>query len=219
MSINDLAVMFSLKAIQLTFSNIVFSDINSGTLSALELAVQPESVVTPVAIATIGSQIISTAPGASTGVAQGQTLSAGGSPITLSANFVVSLRTSRIIIQYPSGGVSSFALPTVAPQTSVAGGEGNETMPIETIAGQVLSALAGASTFVFQRQTLSIGRSLITLPANIVASGGPSGLVVQYLGGGMSSFTLPKTLLDASGIVGTVYGSVISAVSRAGGSK
>jgi hypothetical protein len=115
--------------------------------------------------------------------------------------------------------VSSVALPAAVRQTAVTGGGGNEEIPIATIAGQVISALPGASTIVFEGQTLSIGGSPVTLPANIVASVGPSGLVVQYPGGGVSSFTLPTTLPDVSGIVGTVDGSVISAVSGAGGSK
>jgi hypothetical protein len=218
-SVNGPAVTFSSKIIQLSPSNIVISDMNSGSVSTLELPDQSSAAVPPVPIATIGSQTISAAPGASTVVVQGQTLSAGGSPITLDANVVASLGTSGIVIQYPGGGVSSVALPTAAPQTGMAGGDGNEPIPIVTIAGQVISALPGASTIVFQGQTLSIGGSPVTLPANIVASVGPSGLVVQYPGGGVSSFTLPTTAPDSSGIIGTVDGSVISAVSGAGGGK
>jgi hypothetical protein len=134
-SINGPAVTFFSKAIQLTPSNIVISDMNSGYVRTLELPNQSSAAVPPVPIATIGSQTISAAPGASTVVVQGQTLSPGGSPITLSANIVASLGTSEIVIQYPGGGVSSVALPAAVPQTGVTGGGGKENIPIATIAG------------------------------------------------------------------------------------
>jgi uncharacterized Zn-binding protein involved in type VI secretion len=118
LSINGPAVTFSSKAIQLTPSNIFISEMNSGSASTLELPSQSTAGVPPVAIATIGSQTISAAPGASTVVVQGQTLSAGGPPIMPSANIVASLGISGIIIQYPGGGVSSVALPTAVPQMS-----------------------------------------------------------------------------------------------------
>jgi hypothetical protein len=219
LSINGPAITFSSKAIQLTPSNIFISEMNSGSVSILELPGQFTAGVPPVTIATIGSQTISAAPGASTVVVQGQTLSAGGSPITLSANIVASLGISGTIIQYPGGGVSSVALPTAVPQIGVTGRGRNEEIPIATIASQVISALLRASTIAFQGQTLSIDGSPVTLPANIVASVGLSDLGVHYPGGGVSSFTLPTTAPDAPGIVGTVDGSVISVVPGAGGSK
>jgi hypothetical protein len=153
---------------------------NSGSASTLELPSQSTAGVPPVAIAKIGSQTISAAPGASTVVVQGQTLSAGGPPIMPSANIVASLGISGIIIQYPGGGVSSVALPTAVPQIGVTGGWICD-----------ICSTRSRRKIVIGSQTLTVGGTSITLGGNDVLSLGASGVVMQKPGGGITTIAVP----------------------------
>jgi hypothetical protein len=78
---------------------------------------------------------------------------------------------------------------------------------------QIVSATPGASALVIDGQTLSLGGPAITLSDdNAVASLGPSGLVVQYSDGSVSSFALPTstTLADPTPLA-TIGNQIFSA--------
>ena len=169
---------------QLTPSGIVVSDINNGPVGTYGLPAQAaaEAPPTQVPVATIAGQVISAAPGASTLVINGQVLTASGHAITLAGtNDVATLGPDILAIQFPSGGVSTYALPSLAP--SAAGIAG-------TVAGYSIAAAAGASFLIIGSQTVSVGGLPITLANNDVVSLGPSGLAMQMPGGGVSTITM-----------------------------
>jgi hypothetical protein len=178
-----------------------------GTGSSDSTGYYANPTIPPVAIATVASQIISAAPGATNVVVGSQTASLGGAPITVSGS-VIQLTPSGVVINDASGGAAStYAIPTLADATDVV-----SPTPIATIGGQVISAAAGDSTVVINGQVVTAGGALVTLAgSNNVASLGPSGLVIQYPGGSVSSFALPTAAPSAIAIVGTVAGMLISA--------
>jgi hypothetical protein len=193
-------------------SGSVTIDINGAapsTAALLTSAINQYSSADASPIATIGNQTISAAPGASTLVVEGQTISVGGSPITLTENnAVASLAPSGLEVQYSDGPVSSFALPTSNPIT--------DPTPIATIGSQIISATPGASTLIIGDQTLSVGGPAATLSENnAVASLAPSGLVVEYPGGGASVFVVPTPSLQisAGGTIETIDGYTVSTLS------
>jgi hypothetical protein len=59
---------------------------------------------------TVGGQVISIAPGASSLVLGTQTLKIGGPAMTIAGNNVVSLSPAGLVIQLPGGGVKTLAL-------------------------------------------------------------------------------------------------------------
>ena len=166
-----------------TGGNMNVGPANTVALLTFAINQHPSADATP--IATIGNQIISVAPGASTLVVEGQTISIGGSAMTLTeSNAIASLAPSGLVVQYSNGAVSSFALPTSIPIT--------DPTPIATIGSQIISATPGASILIIGGQTLSVGGQAATLSENnVIASLAPSGLVVKYLGGGVSVLVLP----------------------------
>jgi hypothetical protein len=197
------AITVSGSLIQLTPSGVVVNGGSSGgpvNTYAIPTLAGTHEIVAPTAIATIGGQIISAAPGDSTVIINGQVVTAGGAPVTLAgSNNIASLGASGLVVQYPGGSVSSYALPTVAPT------------PIATVGGQVISAAPGDSTVVINGQIITAGGAPITLAgSNNVASLGASGLVVHYPGGSISTYALPTAAPSAGAIVGTVEGIPIS---------
>ena len=163
-----------------------------------------------VPVATIAGQVVSAAPGASTVVIQGQTATIGGAPITLTnPNLVATLGPSALVVQYPGGAVSSYALPTTGTKTNAAA-----VLPI-TVGGQVITAAtAGASTLVFGSQTLSIGGPPITIGGGNVLSLSPSGVVVAIPGGKVTTLALPAGSYKATS---TAIGSTSSSINGVGG--
>lgn len=167
----------------------------------------------PVVLATIGGQVVSAAPEASTVVIQGQTATIGGAPITLTdSNLVASLGPSALVIQYPGGAVSSYALPTTGTKASPVIPAG--VLPI-TVGGQVITAATpGASTLVFGSQTLSIGGPPMTIAGGNVLSLSPSGLIVAIPGGQVTTLALPAGSYKATS---TAAGSTSSSINGVGG--
>jgi hypothetical protein len=189
------AITVSGSVIKLTPSGVVVSD-GSGdgapnTYAVPTLAGSPD-VVPPTAIATIGGQVISAAPGDSTVVINGQAVTSGGAVVTLAgSNNVASLGPSGLIIQYPSGAVSTYTLPTAAPSVGAIVG---------TVAGIAVSASAGASVISVGSQAVTSGGSVVTVGNNVVSLG-PSGLVVQMPGGGVTTLPPQVGTSTAGGVV------------------
>ena len=169
----------------------------------------------PAPIATIDGEVVIASPGASTVVIKGQTATIGGAPVTLAgSNVVATLGASALIVQYPGGGVSTYALPAAGTKPTSVGSPIGAPTAIATVGGEVISASPGASTVVIKGQTATIGGAPITLAgSNIVATLGPSALIIQYPNGVASTYALPsaaaKTTLPP-GVPITVGGQVIS---------
>jgi hypothetical protein len=109
----------------------------------------------------------------------------------------VQLTPSGIVIGHASGGpASTFALPTIAASQQSAPTQINADV-VATVDGFTFSASAGASTVVIGDQTVSMGGQLVTLSNNDVVSLGPSGLVIQMPGGGVSTMLIPGSTATA----------------------
>jgi hypothetical protein len=183
------------SAITLSDSNAVASlapsglvvQYSNGPVSSFAL---PTSIPTtnPTPIATIGNQIISAAPGASTLIVGGQTLSVGGPVATLSEyNAVASLAPSDLVVEYPGGGVSVYVFPTPSLQ-----------LPTGDIDGYTVSTLSGGSALVIGSQTLSIGGPIATIGNDDVMSLGSSGIVISQPGGEVTTFAIQSSTLAQS---------------------
>ena len=100
--------------------------------------------------------------------------------------------------------------PTFDPNTAAVG---QAPTPIATVAGVEITATPGASTIVYQGQTITSGGDVVTLAGtNIVASLGSSGLIVQSAGGAVTTYSIPAAVPVPTGsIIGTVAGYVITA--------
>ena len=192
-SLGDDAITVGGSIIQLTPSGVVVNDGSGGPAQTYAIPT-PAAALSP--IATVAGQVISAAPGATNIVVGSQTASLGGSPITV-AGSVIQLTPSGVVVNDGSGGASTYTIPTVAAAPT----------PIATIGGQVISAAPGASTILVGGQTLTAGGVPVTLSgSNNVASLGPSGLVVQYPGGSVSSFARPTAAPSAEALIGTIAG-------------
>jgi hypothetical protein len=164
---------------------------SDGPVSSFAL---PTSIPTtdPTPIATIGSQIISATPGASTLIIGGQTLSVGGPAATLSGNnAVASLAPSGLVVENPSGGTSVFLLPIPSPQMSAGDIVG-------TVDGYTVSTLSSGSALVIESQTLSIGGPIVTVGNDDVMSLGSSGIVISQPGGEVTTFAIQSSTLAQS---------------------
>jgi hypothetical protein len=148
-----------------------------------------EGILTP--IATIRGQVISAEPGATTLVVNGQTLSAGGPLITLDGtDDVATLDSERLIIQFPSGKVSTFTIPSAVAAPSPLPTTHNVPTVLEGVA---IAALPGGAVLV-GTQTVSIGEPAITISGDTVVTLAPVGLIIQEPGGVVS--TLPIAWLE-----------------------
>jgi hypothetical protein len=155
---------------------------NSGEVSTIAL---PSAPVNHPPVQTLGVVAGQTIAGAVVGSSQlvvgSQTLSVGGPVVTLIGNQVASLGSSGLVIQAPSGVVSTYSIQTSTPAL------------IGVIAGQTVSGVAlGSSSALVGSQTFTIGGPIATLPGNQVASLGVNGLVVQAPGGVVT--TIPVQL-------------------------
>ncbi|KAH8656972.1 hypothetical protein BGZ60DRAFT_136768 [Tricladium varicosporioides] len=145
--------------------------------------------VAPVPVATVGGQVISAVPGASTVIIGGQTVTSGGAAITIpGSNAVATFGSSGLIVQQPGGAVATYAIPSAS------------AVVIGTINGIAITAIPGASTVVYGTQTMTIGGAPITLPNHEVLSLGPSGIIEQIPGGGVKTIALPGTLTSGIGL-------------------
>lgn len=159
----------------------------------------PASVSTSAtAIATVGSQTISAIPGSSGVVLPNGSTAKPGSVATItdsnSKPIVVSVGSSGVFIGGTSQGDSTsfFANPTLPP-----GPPPPTSTAIGVIGGHTISAAPGDSTLVIDDQTITSGGNAVTLAGlNNVVSLGSSGLVVEFPGGTVSTFTLPTATPD-----------------------
>ena len=162
------------------------SGIYVGTGASASFIANPTSppLVAPIAgvptpIATLGGEIIQAIPGATTLVVKGQTLTAGGPPVTISGTENVAiLGHNGLIIQYPGGTASYFPLPTAAPAQ--------------------INVSTDGSTIVYEGKTLSVGGPPATIADGAVASLGPSGVVIQRPSGTESTISLSQLTGAAS---------------------
>jgi hypothetical protein len=195
-SLGGPAITVSGSVIQLTPSGVVVNDGSSGAPAStfpIPTLASAHDVAAPTAIATVGGHTISAPPGASTVVIGAQVVTAGGSPITLAgSNNVASLGPNSLVIQFPGGSVSSFALPTAAP--SIGGIVG-------TVAGISISASAGASVITVGSQAVTLGGAPITIPGNNVVSAGSSRLEIQMPGGGVSTLSAQTEASAAASVL------------------
>ncbi|KAF7944212.1 hypothetical protein EAE96_010614 [Botrytis aclada] len=177
---------------------------------------QPKSSVpiipanTPIPIATIASSVISAIPGDSTVVVGGQTASLGGAPITISSS-IVQLTPSGLVIANENGDPSHLSIYTIPTTRAVA----PAALPsnIATLAGDIISAIPGASTLIVAGQTITSGAPAITLSgSNSIASLGPQGLVIQVSNGVVSTYSIPTAApipAVASSVIATLAGGEI----------
>ncbi|TAQ90994.1 hypothetical protein B7494_g726 [Chlorociboria aeruginascens] len=147
----------------------------------------PTSSSTPVAvaIATIGSNVISAVPSATSVVIGSQTAYLNGAAVTQDGNAVKLTPTGVVVGNLTDGSTNTYNLPTQAAQPVAA-------MPFATVGGQVISATPGATAVTIGGQAVTSNGSPITLAgSNAVATLGSSGLIIQYSAGIVSSFALP----------------------------
>jgi hypothetical protein len=144
---------------------------------------------TSTAIAVIGGQTISAAPGDSTILINGQTITSGGSAVTLAgSNNVASLGSSGLVVQFPSGTVSTFTLPTATPDWVTA-----------NVDGITVSASAGATVVWVGSLPVTSAGAMVTV-GNDVVSLGPNGLEVMMPGGGVTTFSLPVKVATSTAV-------------------
>lgn len=158
------------------------------------------SVGAPVPIATVGSHVIFAEPGATTVVIPiKQTLSAGGPPITIDGTHAVAtLGAAGLIIQYPSGKVSTFVLPTgLSPAPTVAGNVPAITPTVSELNGLPLSPLKWGLGVVIGTQTVSIGGPAITIPIDTIVTQAPPGLLITQPDGVVSTLALGAIVMPA----------------------
>jgi hypothetical protein len=187
------------SAITLSDSNAVASLAPSGIViqysgGAVSSFALPTSLpkTDPTPIATIGSQIISATPGASSLIIGGQTLSVGGPAATLSENnAVASLAPSGLVVEIPGGGTSVFLLPISSPQMSASDIVG-------TVDGYTVSTLCSGSALVVESQALSFGGPIVTVGNEDVMSLGSSGIVISQPGGEVTTFAIQSSTLAQS---------------------
>lgn len=100
---------------------IVVSNSDSGVINTIAMpAAYPTQVINVGIVA--GQTISAAAAGSSAVIVGGQKLSLGGPVVTLSGNQVASLGSSGIVIQAPSGIVTTLNVhPTPGPSTSSTG--------------------------------------------------------------------------------------------------
>jgi hypothetical protein len=133
------------------------------------------AVASPTIVGTIGGNVVSATPGASTVQIGTQVVTAGGSEVTLPGGNVASLGSSgSLLVKYPSGTTSVYIIPTAAPSN------------IELM-GATWVTSGGSSAVIIGTQTISIGGPAVTLSNHDVISLGPSGLNIQMPGGAVST--------------------------------
>lgn len=130
--------------------------------------------------------MISAVPGRSEIVIGSQTITQGGSALTLADAGVISVAPSGVIVSNTENGVViSYTIPSAkttvpSPQT------------LGVVAGNIISGLAiDSSQAVAAGYTLSIGGAVATLSGNQVVSLGASGIVVQAPGGIETTLSVP----------------------------
>jgi hypothetical protein len=185
----------------------------------------PASIPTSAsAIATVGSQTISAIPGSSGVVLPNGSTAKPGSVATITDSndkpVVISVGSSGVFIGGTSQGDSTsfFPNPTLPPRPPPP-----PPTEIAVIGSQTISAAPGDSTLVIGDQTITSGGSAVTLAGqHNVASLGSSGLVVNFPGGTVSTFTLPTatpdwvtTTVDAMTVSASAGGSVVLVGSQA----
>ncbi|KAF4635416.1 hypothetical protein G7Y89_g2681 [Cudoniella acicularis] len=167
--------------VSLSPSGLVVSSANGGIATYALPQNSPSSSSSPI-VTLPGGGIISAAAGASSVVYGSQTASVGGPAITVSGQGVVSLSPSGLVVSNSVNGlVSTYALPSPTFAQSIA-----------VVGGQTISGLAiGSSVAIIAGQTVSIDGSVATISGNQVISLGPSGVVVQLPGGGVTTISVP----------------------------
>lgn len=99
--------------VSLASSGVVVKNTGSGSVTTYALPLPPAPVISQPSIGFIGGQTISgIAIGSSQAVVEGQTLTVGGSLVTLPGSQVASLGSSGLVIEAPSGIVTTIAVPT-----------------------------------------------------------------------------------------------------------
>jgi hypothetical protein len=187
-------------------SGIVIQESGSKAFIANPTSPPVIPVGVPAPLATVGGHVIDAEPGATTLVINGQTLTAGGLPITLDGtNNVATLGTNGLIIQFPSGMVSTFAIQTAAPSPTPAG-------VISDLSGIPISILPGGSGVVVGTQTLSIDGPAITMPGDAVVTLAPPGLIIQKPGEIVSTLSIPGLLAQEMTIAPSAWNGVASAI-------
>lgn len=151
----------------------------------------PNPTIAPIPIATVGNNVISAAPEATSIVIGTKTAFLNGPPVTIGES-VYKLTPSGLVVVGAGKTSSIFVLPTLAP-----------SIPLDystfRINGKLVSAYAGASTIVIGDQTVSMGGPLVTLSNHDVLSLGPGGLVIQMPSGGVSTVVIaPSTYSTAT---------------------
>lgn len=140
-------------------------------------------------------------PGATTLVIGGQTLTAGGSPVTLDGTgAVATLGSEELIIQYPSGKASTIALSSTAVTPSLLPLPDNASNDLKNVSITLLHDGA----VLIGTQTISLGSSPITLAGDAVLSLASDGLVIQQPHGAVTTLSIAKPATQASLTTGSV---------------
>ncbi|KAE8444955.1 hypothetical protein EG329_014082 [Mollisiaceae sp. DMI_Dod_QoI] len=173
-------------------STIQSSDAQSFQSTTPTLHPTPTST-SPTAIAIFGTNTLSAIAGSSGIILPGDSTASVGQIATLTdssgSKAIVSVGTSGIYIAGTDSKSTFYANPTVPAAIS-----SPTSTAIATIAGQVISAAAGDSSVVINGQAVTSGGAIVTLSGtNDVASLGSDGLVVQYSGGAVSTFSIPSS--------------------------
>jgi hypothetical protein len=97
--------------------------------------------------------------------------------------------------------LETYAIPTLAHELV-----GPTSTSIATLRDQTISTALGDNTLVINSQVTTAGGLITLAGSNNAASLGPSGLVIQYPGGGVSAYSLPTPALSTPALVDTVTG-------------
>ncbi|KAM3073701.1 hypothetical protein ACMFMF_006904 [Clarireedia jacksonii] len=154
-------------------------------------------MVAPIPIATVGSEVISAAPGDSAIVIGSQTASLQGQPITVSSSIIQLTPSGLAIINVDGGSSSIYTLPSPGKATASAA---QNPQPIATLPNaQVVSASAGASTLLVGSQTLTFGGPAVTLAGSeSIATFAADGLVIEGSSGEKSTYAIPSSFATAA---------------------
>jgi hypothetical protein len=158
----------------------------------------PGNVPALLPIATVAGEPVSAAAGASIVVIHSQTVTFGGSPVTLpGTNVVATLGAAGLVVQSEGGAASVYTLPVAGP--AVTGSI------IGTVNGAALTIIPGGNLVSVGTQIVVLGGPLVTLSSHEVLSLGSSGVVVQVPGGRVQTFPLP-TIASATSLTTTSGG-------------
>ncbi|KUJ10113.1 uncharacterized protein LY89DRAFT_740507 [Mollisia scopiformis] len=208
-----------LQILASTMDSSSSSVLDSTTQNSDKISVQSSTPIatpiptskSPTAIAIVGANTVSAIAGSSGAILPGDETASVGQVTTITdsagSKAVVSVGASGVYIAGTDSKNTFFANPTTAPSPT--------STPITTIQGQIISAGAGDNSVVIKGQTITSEGEVVTLAGtHDIASLGSEGLVVQYSGGAISTYSIPSStpaLQGGAAVAGYVVTATVGA--------